>query len=451
MEIIQKCKDFLETHYKLITIAGLLVIFLFVLIFGSVLVSGNKEEDFVFADTEFGKSIVQVTETGANKSKLTVPNGVKYIGRGAFLNSLTTLVELNLPSSLEIIENAAAPGLQNLERLNFASSSKLKSIGVGAFESCIRLKTVNFPAKTENGFEIKHYAFQGCVNLQEVKNLNNAISLGSDMFENSKIKDIQLSTKLKTIPSNAFRNLYLTEIEIPSSVESIGEYAFSGNASLTKVVFHEGLKNIMSNAFYKSRITELNLPSSVESIGEYAFSGNASLTKVVFHEGLKNIKSNAFYGSGITELNFPSSIETISSSAFAFNKQLESVTFADNSNLKSLWYSVFENCIELKSVNFPTKSVNEIILKNSVFDNCDKLDNVYLGESVTELGYAVFKGVKSVKTITLPSSIKKVASDVFFEWEANQTIIIDLPKSASNNWDKSWNNKCNAKIVWKEV
>lgn len=406
MEIIQKCKDFLETHYKLITIAGLLVIFLFVLIFGSVLVSGNKEEDFVFADTEFGKSIVQVTETGANKSKLTVPNGVKYIGRGAFLNSLTTLVELNLPSSLEIIENAAAPGLQNLERLNFASSSKLKSIGVGAFESCIRLKTVNFPAKTENGFEIKHYAFQGCVNLQEVKNLNNAISLGSDMFENSKIKDIQLSTKLKTIPSNAFRNLYLTEIEIPSSVESIGEYAFSGNASLTKVVFHEGLKNIMFNAFY---------------------------------------------GSGITELNFPSSIETISSSAFAFNKQLESVTFADNSNLKSLGYSVFENCIELKSVNFPTKSVNEIILKNSVFDNCDKLDNVYLGESVTELGYAVFKGVKSVKTITLPSSIKKVASDVFFEWEANQTIIIDLPKSASNNWDKSWNNKCNAKIVWKEV
>ena len=127
------------------------------------------------------------------------------------------------------------------------------------------------------------------------------------------------------------------------------------------------------------------------------------------------------------------------------------MTFADNSNLKSLGYSVFENCIELKSVNFPTKSVNEIILKNSVFDNCDKLENVYLGESVTELGYAVFKGVKSVKTITLPSSIKKVASDVFFEWEANQTIIIDLPKSASNNWDKSWNNKCNAKIVWKEV
>ena len=35
MEIIQKCKDFLETHYKLITIAGLLVIFLFMCIVNS--------------------------------------------------------------------------------------------------------------------------------------------------------------------------------------------------------------------------------------------------------------------------------------------------------------------------------------------------------------------------------------------------------------------------------
>ena len=403
MSFLIKCKDFLDKYYKLITISALLVIFLFVLIFGSVLIAHNNEEDFVFADTEYGRSIVQVTEAGAKKSKLTVPNGVKYIGRGAFLNSLTTLVELNLPSSLEIIEDAAAPGLQNLERLNFAKSGKLKSIGVDAFNGCRRLKVVKLPAKTRNGIEIKSSAFEDCRNLEQVKNLNVAKSMGEYAFARSKLKEIKLSPQLKTISSHVFMGTNITEIEIPTSVELIEDNAFASATSLTTVTFNEGLKTLESGAFFKTDIRNLSLPSSIKSIG---------------------------------------------SEAFRYNANLKTVTFADNSNLKSVNEGAFSDCSELVSVKFPDSSTNKITLSSYLFQNCNKLENVDLGESVSILDRDAFYGNKTIKSIYLPSSIECFYGSAFFLLTEEQSIYIALPQSASGLWNRDWRLGCDSNVIW---
>ena len=82
---------------------------------------------------------------------------------------------------------------------------------------------------------------------------------------------------LKTIGSHAFYQNNLTNVYIPSSVETIGESAFAHDASVTHsiktVTFGENSKltTIGEEAFFDNTISELIIPSSVTEIGYRAF------------------------------------------------------------------------------------------------------------------------------------------------------------------------------------
>lgn len=86
---------------------------------------------------------------------------------------------------------------------------------------------------------------------------------------------------VKTIRGKAFYHCYyLREVTLPSTLETIGEMAFFKCSEMAAPVLPEGLKTIGKDAFsYCSRttdgdikgFTQINIPSSVESIGEFAF------------------------------------------------------------------------------------------------------------------------------------------------------------------------------------
>ncbi len=81
-------------------------------------------------------------------------------------------------------------------------------------------------------------------------------------------------SKITHIGSHLFEDmLYLTEIDIPNSVISIGEGSFYGT-SLKEIVIPEGVKSIGQSAFKMNNVAEkIYLPSTVEVIKEGAFSG----------------------------------------------------------------------------------------------------------------------------------------------------------------------------------
>ena len=66
-------------------------------------------------------------------------------------------------------------------------------------------------------------------------------------------------------------------MKIPSSVKILERYAFAGeygkhNTTLQKVVLNEGLESIGDFCFsYNDGLREVVIPSSVKSIGEWAF------------------------------------------------------------------------------------------------------------------------------------------------------------------------------------
>ena len=85
---------------------------------------------------------------------------------------------------------------------------------------------------------------------------------------------------------------------IPTSVQSIGGYAFRECKNLQKVTFTEGsqLREIGEHAFSWTGLTEVQIPASVQSIGAYAFDECRNLQRVTIAEGsqLREIGRSAF-------------------------------------------------------------------------------------------------------------------------------------------------------------
>ena len=226
-------------------------------------------------------TLVTIGEEMFYQSKLktvVIPASVETIGKYAFFQC-RYLTSIEIPASVETIGAAAFYDCFKLTTVNFEKGSQLKTIGggydyPGAFEICTALTAIEIPASVET---IEESAFQGCSNLTTVN------------FE----KGSQLKTIGIGYNSNVFANCTaLTAIEIPASVETIGVSAFSSCSSLATVTFEKGsrLKTINgdadSGAFANcTALTAIEIPASVETIGESAFQGCSNLTTVTFEKG----------------------------------------------------------------------------------------------------------------------------------------------------------------------
>lgn len=202
------------------------------------------------------------------------------------------------------------------------------------------------------------------------------------------------------IPNYAFQDCTnLVSLELPSTIVSIGEYAFDGcNNIESDINLPNQLESIESYAFRDcSKLTSISLPSSLTSIESYAFQNCRGLTSVDFSgcTNLTSIESYAFqYCSGLTgELDFSNctSLTSIGNSVFWSCRGLTSITLP--SSLTSIGYSAFDGCANLKSViyNGQAPNINQNtflncnLIKKYDFRNCTTIPMLY---SITSLGHA---------------------------------------------------------------
>ena len=74
----------------------------------------------------------------------------------------------------------------------------------------------------------------------------------------------------------------MSSINIPNSVESIGDLAFLNCYSLTSIVLGSGVSQIAGQAFQSSNLSYVLLPASLTKIEQFAFGRCSNLTTINF-------------------------------------------------------------------------------------------------------------------------------------------------------------------------
>ena len=123
------------------------------------------------------------------------------------------------------------------------------------------------------------------------------VSIGEGAFERCVgIKSVKIPNGVTSIGDSAFSGCSgLTKINIPEGVTSIESFAFSGSSGLTRITFSNSVTSIGDSAFSGcSGLIGINLPVGLKSIGSNAFSDCKNLEKVIVPQSVTSIGSGAF-------------------------------------------------------------------------------------------------------------------------------------------------------------
>jgi len=221
--------------------------------------------------------------TFKNSSNVTASDETKpAIGNGAFSGCIA-LTNIELPSNL----NAIGGKMNNSDFGVFEGCTGLKSIvipsSVGgiwpkAFKDCTGLVQVDF-ADNNNINVISHNVFKGCAGLVSILIPPNVEFIGDSAFQGC--------TRLESV-----------EFASNNKLEGINKLTFSGCASLKTFNFPDTVTIIKERAFFgcTSLASTVSL-KSIKEIGDNAFGGCASLTKLdICHNDAAAIGSRAFTG-----------------------------------------------------------------------------------------------------------------------------------------------------------
>lgn len=236
--------------------------------------------------TEIGENAFFLT---SNLSSVKIPGTVKTIGKDAFrvagykVSKLTVTMEKGITT----IGNNAFTAT-NIYELNIPDS--VKTIGDGAFLNCDKLQKVTMG---DSVTKIGTGAFQSCGELTSIRLSNNLTEIPESMLYNCpKITKVTLPAKIKKIGKGAFclcKNL--KDITIPSGVTSIGPSVFA-QTNISSVVIPSGVKEIDVGTFeYCDSLQKATIPASVTLINMAAFNGCHNLKHVYYNGTQKKWES----------------------------------------------------------------------------------------------------------------------------------------------------------------
>ena len=270
--------------------------------------------------------------------------------------------------------------------------------------------------------------YSGCTGLTAVNIPNSVNSIGDDAFS---------------------RCNTLTSITIPGSVKSIGNNAFYRCSGLTSAVIYDGVISLGNFVFaYCSNLSSVTISNSVESIGSYAFENTPWLnsqpegivyvgkvaymykgympsnTSVVLKEGTTTLQSNTFERcGGLTSISIPASLTNIGINAFRDCTSLATI-IVDGANSR---YDSRENCNAIIETS-----------NNSLIAGCK---NTVIPNSVTSIGNNAFYNCSGLTSLTIPGGVTSIGSGAFNNCNGLVSIVVE---AGNSKYDSREN--CNAII-----
>ncbi|MGM9875231.1 MAG: leucine-rich repeat protein [Bacilli bacterium] len=295
--------------------------------------------------------------------------------------------------------------------------------------------------------EIGYSAF-GNNKLTSVTIPSSVITIKNGAFEYNSITTLTLNEGLKTIGGYAFIENAIKSVKTPSTLETIGYSTFEEN-NISSLTLNSGLKSIGDFAFFRNKIPNVTIPTSVTSLGNASFNdnqlpdsvatlykrnsdGSEDKTTVVSYGGSKRynvvvpstvniIDDFAYYYNDITSITIPTSVTKVGDHGVAFNDIStinipSSVTYIDYRGFANNWAS---------TINYT--SSNLTYLGNAAFNgNSTSTTNALKykkNPDGTDDTSVVVSYSANRKNITLPSTVKEIADDAFFNAFVNSITI----------------------------
>ena len=338
-----------------------------------------------------------------------VSEGIEVIGDSAFKayfdyekGYIRTLVSVSLPQSLKIISDDGFWGQDNLQEITLGS---VVEIGQSAFGSCTMLKQITLP-DTLTTIGWRAFASSGLTSLTIPANVT---SLG-DSF----ITDCSALTSLYVAEGNP--NYEIVDgllYDIPAQTLRYALPDVSGD-----VVIRDGTVRIAGDVFKEHAITSVQLPDSLQKIGNSAFQSCKELKEITFPEGLTTIDDLAFYY--CTQLEntvLPENLKFLGNSAFYACASLTEITVPEGIT----WMSgTFANCYSLHTLNLP----NSLTYMSGVVEGCRSLETLHLPAKLADISGEWPSKLKTITTAV--GSVRYVSEDgVLYDTQDNSIVFVN--------------------------
>ena len=267
-------------------------------------------------------------------------------------------------------------------------------------------------------------------------------------FENTKISNVQFPSTLEEIGDVAFSSCsaLMCEISLPHSLKRIGGNAFSGSAIRGNLVLPEGLEHIGGSAFsYCSGLTgSLTIPSGIKVIESFSFrqcgfTGNLNLPM-----GLTEIQEGAFCGTKFKgELNIPSTVTKIGSNAFGhpFYGSCEfNGTLILPKELIVLGSGAFYGCWRLSGVVEIPENIT--VIPSELFAGCGVLEGLILHKDVEVIESGAFANCFYITSLVSKAKNPPVVDASCFNGVAKDNFVVEVPEESvkkyqfASGWDE---------------
>ena len=351
-------------------------------------------------------------------------NSIEYVGANAFQYCSLLDGELTLPAgtygasafyycnritSVKFKEGETILGASVLSMCSLLTHIELAegllSIGDEAF-AYLNIEEITFPKSLKTIGNSIFYSYNSTtlhtIILQENSNLE---SIGEQAFYNAVLVG-NLPNTLNKIEKNAFYYYKGTEITIPSSVETIGNYAFQ-NSSLEEVTIHSDILGY--GMFYNCQsLANVTMDGNIESIPEKCFGNCSSLSSITIPSTVTSIGASAFYESGIESITIPSTVTSMGGSIFSNCAYLASVQVL--ANVEALPAYMFYYCQALTTVSLPNTLTS---IGDHAFYSCTLLEAITIPSTVNTFGDYAFSGCLKLNNVVLPTGTVKIADYMF--------------------------------------
>ena len=318
---------------------------------------------------------------------------LEYLGQERYAEALDILYELMWSYEYDLCEEL-------IDDITTAASEKAYSYAeqgdyLSAYNIMASINTSDWKTDEERAYL---YASEN--------DFANAVRCGLDV--------VIIPEGIVAIPDKYFYidNCVLKKVVLPSTVKTIGNYAFGKCSILSEINLPEGLTSIGDNAFSGCNLLENPVfPSTLETIGSYAFQSCYMLTEVILPESLTLIGDYAFDGcKSLRDVYIPGSVDTIEDYAFRECTSLISIEISEG----------------VKNIN------------NRAFHKCVKLNKIHLPDSLELIGQEAFMECSALKEIAIPCNVERIALYAFWGCSSLESVVFVDTEGWTNNQMPSW-------------